>query len=422
MLELILPPRKSADKKAMPYVRHYDAWVAAGGDSLKALAGLIFEALTPPTITEGRKPRADAMKRRKRCVETLVANLLVVALDPAQYDGLAVPLRNGKQTRYDRQEFTTDVLRQAIKGAENVGVVSVEKAIFKERRTVVTPTRRFRQLVAENGASIADIQHLAGRETIELWTGSNRSRDKTPVDYEDCREADALRAEMAKINTVLNNADIRFDGDPIGPIHLVRQFHTDEPGAAPKFDRHGRIYGGFWEGLPKKKRRFLTIGGEPVADLDFASMFIQLAYCHLGAEPLSGDQYEIPGLEGYRNAVKSPMVSLFFRKEVAQRLPAGSGEKLPKGWNMRRFKAAVKDRHPAIAHLFDTNVGFELMAKESDILVGILLELASQGVAALPMHDGIMVAASHKKLAMETMQRVSEEKLGRSLQVVEKEV
>lgn len=422
MSELILPPRKTADKKALPYVRHYDAWLAAGGDSLKTLANRVFEMLRPPAITEGRKPRADAVKRRKRCVETLVANLLVVALDPTQYDGLAVPLRNGKQTRYDRHDFTTDVLRQIIAETESAGLLSVVKAAYKERRTVVVPTPRFGLLAAENGASLSDIHHVEGREKIELWTGSNRGRDKASIDYKDCPEADRLRAEMAEINRVLNNADIRLDGDQTAPIHLMRQFHTDQPEDATRFDRHGRIYGGFWEDLPKEQRRFLTIGGEPVADLDFASMFVQLAYWHAEAEPLSGDQYEIPGLEGYRNAVKSPMVSLFFRKEDAQRLPAGSGEKLPQGWNMRRFKAAVKARHPAIAHLFDTNVGFELMAIESEILVGILLELGSNGVAALPMHDGIMVAASHKKLAIATMQRVSEEKIGRPLQVAEKEI
>ncbi|WP_245496225.1 hypothetical protein [Rhizobium leguminosarum] len=63
-----------------------------------------------------------------------------------------------------------------------------------------------------------------------------------------------------------------------------------------------------------------------------------------------------------------------------------------------------------------------LMALESKILVGILLELASKGVAALPMHDGIMVAASNKQLAIETMRKVSEEKVGRPLQVVEKAI
>ncbi|NEJ74929.1 hypothetical protein GR197_31180 [Rhizobium phaseoli] len=148
MLELILSPKRIADEKALPYVRHYDAWLAAGGDNLIALADRFFEMLRSPTITEERKPRADAMERRKRCVRTLVANLLVVALDPADYVGLAVPLRNAGGTRYDRRAFTADVLRQAIKDAENVGLVLAEEAVFKERRTVVVPTSRFRQLVA----------------------------------------------------------------------------------------------------------------------------------------------------------------------------------------------------------------------------------------------------------------------------------
>jgi hypothetical protein len=43
------------------------------------------------------------------------------------------------------------------------------------------------------------------------------------------------------------------------------------------------------------------------------------------------------------------------------------------------------------------------MGLESEILVGILIELASRGVVALPMHDGIMVAVSNRDLAIETM-------------------
>jgi hypothetical protein len=151
-------------------------------------------------------------------------------------------------------------------------------------------------------------------------------------------------------------------------------------------------------------------------------MFVHLAYCHEKIEPPPGDLYAVPGLEEYRKAAKASIVSLFFRKTEAQRLPAGIKEELPAGWNMKRLKAAAVDLHPAIAHLFDSNVGFELMALESEILVGILLELASKGGAALPMHDGIMVAASQKQLAIDTMHRVSKEKVGRPLQVAEKEI
>lgn len=422
MLELILLPQKLAADKALPHVLHYDAWLTAGGCQLIALAGCIFKMLAPPIITPGRKHRADAEKRRMLCCATLVANFIVTTLSPVQYAGLAVPMRNGKRTRYDRKDFNADALRLVIEEFENAGLVSVEGAVFKERRTVVAPTSRFRQLVAAHGVSVADIHHLEGRETIELWAGSRRSGHKTPVDYMDCREADTMRAQMAEINGVLNNASILLDGQQAGPVHLVRKYRVDQLGEAPRFDRHGRLYGGFWEDLPKEQRHLLTIDGEPVVDLDFASMFIQLAYCRQGLQPPSGDLYAIPGLEEHRKAVKSLMVSLFFRNAEARRLPAGSKEALPSGWSMERFKAAAAALHPAIAHLFDTNVGFELMALESEVLVGILMDLASKGVAALPMHDGIMVAASHKELAVETMQDVSARKVGRSLPVVEKPI
>ncbi|KEC72001.1 hypothetical protein RLPCCGM1_c3373 [Rhizobium leguminosarum bv. phaseoli CCGM1] len=422
MLEPMLPPQKIASEKVVPHVFHYDAWLTDGDGPLGALAESVFEMLAPPIITPGRRPRADATERRKLCTATLVANLLMVALSPAQYAGVAVPLRNGKLSRYDRKDFTADVLRLVIEQAERAGLVSVEEAVFKERRTVVAPTSRFRQLVAAHEVSLADIHHLEGRETIELWAGSRRSGHKTPVDYLDCREADAMRAQMAAINSVLNGADIRLDGRQTGPIHLVRKFRIDQPEDAHAFDRHGRLYGGFWEDLPKEQRHALTIDGEPVVDLDFVSMFIELAYCRQGLKPPAGDLYAIPGLEDHRKAVKSPMVSLFFRNAAARRLPPGSKESLPSGWSMERFKAAAAALHPAIAHLFDTNVGFELMALESEILVGVLMELGSRGVAALPMHDGIMVAASQKELAIATMQNVSAANVGRSLPVLEKPV
>jgi hypothetical protein len=227
---------------------------------------------------------------------------------------------------------------------------------------------------------------------------------------------------MADINRVLNDADIRLDGHPTGPVHLVRKFRIELPNGSPRFDRHGRIYGGFWEGLPKEQRHLLTIQGEPVVDLDFSSMFIHLAYSYQGAEPPAGNQYAIPGLEENRDIVKSLMASLFFRKAAARNLPAGNRGALPQGWNMARFKVAATAFHPAIAPLFDTTVGFELMALESEILVGILIELASKGVAAMPMHDGIMVGVSHKDLAIETMQKVSALKAGRTFPVVEKTI
>ncbi len=423
MLEPKVPKQKLSGKSENePHVLHYNSWLTAGGPPLVALAGRVFEVLTPPAITPGRKHRADAEGRRKACIATLAANLVLVTLSPARYIGVAMPLRNLKLSRYVRSEFSADVLRSAIAQLEEAEFITIQPAVFKEQRTVIAPTARFRDTVTEMGVSVTDILHLEGRETIELWAGSIRRHNKVEIDYADCADADRLRAEMTAINRVLNSADIRLDGLPMGPIHIVRNFHTEQPRGMATFNRHGRLYGGFWEHLAKDRRHLLTIAGEPVVDLDFVSMFIQLAYCRVAAHPPEGDLYAIPGLRGYRKAVKSVMVSLFFRESEAKRLPTSGKESLPEGWTMERFKAAASAFHPSIAHLFDTDVGFELMAMESEILVGILLALAANGIAALPMHDGIMVGASHKEFAMVTMRKTSEMKLGRALPVAEKPI
>jgi hypothetical protein len=414
--------KKATSVKSTIHVLHYDPWLTASGDRLIAMAEHFFELLSAPAITPGRKHRTDANLRRKVCATALMANLVMVTLAPSQYEGLAVPLGNRKLTRYDRRDFNTDILRLVIDEADAAGLVTIEEAIFKERRTIIAPTQSFQRRVVGYAISLADVGQLEGGELIELWAGSRRSGHKTPVDYKDCPRAETMRAEMRAINQTLNDADIRLDRNGAGPIRLVRKFRIDQPEDAQEFDRHGRLYGGFWEGLPKDRRHSLTIGGEPVVDLDFASMFLHLAYICCGAEPPTGDLYAIPGLEGHRKTVKSLMVSLFFRNAEARRLPLGAKDELPSGWSMERFKAAAVQAHPSISSLFDTNVGFKLMALESDILVGILLELARNGVAALPMHDGIMVAASKKYLATDTMEKVSGLKSGRPLPVIEKAI
>jgi hypothetical protein len=71
-----------------------------------------------------------------------------------------------------------------------------------------------------------------------------------------------------------------------------------------RFDLSGRLFGGFWQGLQRERRSGIRIDGEPVATLDYSSMFARLAYASKGVRPPAGDLYAIPGLEGRRDAVK----------------------------------------------------------------------------------------------------------------------
>ena len=399
---------------------HFDPWLIAGSPRLAGCIDIVFTQLPSPGITPGRKPRQDATARRKRCVEAVITNLAFVALGPVPYNGLAVSLANRKVSRYDNAAFSTGVLHAVALGVEKLGFITHDPAVFKEKRTLLHPTDAFHELLRAHAVEFGDIDRGFGKETVELTVSRGDSPGKELVDYRDNEHTAMLHQQMGRLNAMLAQADLRFDGRPVPTTSLARRFHMPRAGEEFRFNRHGRLYGGFWQNLPRDKRHLLTIRGELIADLDYASMFVRLAYCRLGIEPPKGDLYAFPGLEGYRDAIKSALVSLFFRKKEAQRM--SRGVHLPTGWTMKRFKAAAVELHPALKDLFDTDVGFDLMAAESDILVDLMLRLADQRVPTLPMHDGIMVPTSEKYFAMRMMGEVSAFHTGWPLPVTEKTI
>ncbi|MBW9052258.1 hypothetical protein JNB85_07485 [Rhizobium mesosinicum] len=401
-------------------VRHFDPWLVASGDNLVALVDCLFSSLTPPPITPGRRHRADATARRKTCTETLIANLVMAALGAAQNRDIVISLRKLKRSRYDREHVSPNGLRWAMVELAAHGYIEVEGAVYKEQRTKLIPTLEFVSLLKRHEVKREDVGRANGGETIVLQ--AEVDGEKLLVDYRDTSETGTLRAEMFAINEALDQADIRFDGEKLGPIHLTRRFDAEKSAAPYSFNRHGRLYGGLWESLPRVDRHRLTIGGETVADLDFSSMFVRLAYLRQGVMPPEGDLYAIPGLQDHRDGVKRVIASLFFRESKSKRLPHDAKLLLPESWTMARVRSAIAHAHPVIAPLLDTDVGFELMATESNLLIAILLDLISQGITALPMHDGLMVAESKKVIAAETMERVSLSKLGVRLPVTEKPI
>lgn len=101
-------------------------------------------------------------------------------------------------------------------------------------------------------------------------------------------------------------------------------------------------------------------------------------------------------------------------------LPHRLKTQLPDGWTARRLVAAMADRHPHLAPLFGKDVGLELMFTESRILLAAMSRLLDQGVAALPMHDGMMVARGSSDAARKAMEEASMQELGSTLPVAVK--
>src|SRR3984885_8215418 len=132
---------------------------------------------------------------------------------------------------------------------------------------------------------------------------------------------------MRRINAWLEQASITFEGNGGVPVDvhdrvLRRLFviHEGDP-AGQRFDLSGRLFGGFWQGLQRLRRIGIRIDGEPVATLDYSSMFARLAYASKGVQPPTGDLYAIPGLEGHRDAVKLGVNALLFDQQARRQCP-----------------------------------------------------------------------------------------------------
>ena len=402
---------------APPRDIHHDPWLTPASPALKALAALLFDDIENHCHRPARQ-RGDAKRRRRAMVENLVANF--VLLEHRSASRLAVSAKNEKATRYSRKGFRTATLMTVIGDLEARHWVSCTPGVANKLRTLLEPSPQLCDLVQTARATVADLERLPGAETIILKADAGRSRSKPLIHYADTAETRTMRAAMETINATLSAADIRLAGRAMPPPHLVRIFQVASLAAPHQFGSYGRLYRGFWQTLPRGQRHLLTINGEALADLDFKAMFVQLAYAQQGAPPPQGDPYAVPGLEDHREAVKKAVSALFSRSTIIRRLSPELRELLPDGWTGKRLMGAISAHHPAIATLLGADIASCLTRTESDIMVDVLLRLASQGVAALPIHDGLCVGVSHKVAAIRAMQDVSALHVGRVLPVEEK--
>jgi len=174
--------------------------------------------------------------------------------------------------------------------------------------------------------------------------------------------------------------------------------------------------------LPRALRSGIRIEGEEVADLDYTGMFPRLAFLRLGImEPPGGDLYAVSGLEGHRDGVKRMMNAFIFASSDKVRIPKDIKALLPKGATAGSVREAILKRYPKLEEAFGSGLGLSLMFDESRILVAVLLRLAERGIAALPMHDGLMVARSKVDVVRGIMEDVAEREVGFRLPVVLKD-
>jgi hypothetical protein len=78
--------------------------------------------------------------------------------------------------------------------------------------------------------------------------------------------------------------------------------------------------------------------------------------------------------------------------------------------------AAIRAKHPCIA--FERSHALRALRVESDTIIAAILALLKRDVIALPLHDGLITAASCSRLAMVEMVTAAMERTGTVIEAV----
>jgi hypothetical protein len=277
----------------------------------------------------------------------------------------------------------------------------------KFRRTTVRAGVKLIELIKEHKVTLEDLQEIEGEEIIILKRSKRGYWDEGKrVDYRDTPTTRRFRSELRDINSWLAMADIFFDAAAYDHPVDVQARRLRRNFTCGRFDSGGRLFGGFWENLPKPARsRGIRIEGEPVVGLDYSQLNPTLAY-HIARDvPPGGDAYTLPGLEKYRDGVKKIFNAMLFSHPVKQ-FPKGARAMFPRPIKCGNVTEAILRRHPKLKGVLSSvEIGHQLQFLESEIMMEVLRKCRKRNIVALPVFDSVVVKSSAENTVREIMLR-----------------
>lgn len=426
------------------------------GPNAEALLNSVLRLLAEKGPAVRRRP--DQLADWHGLIGVMAANMAHIALTPGssrRAPALAVPVfRLIRTPRRYRNPCVGKAVSRALDDLERAGLARVRDgrvvraadrqpgSSLNREATLLRPTAAFQRLLRTHGVTLGDLGRCTQRHDpiVLKLRKAKQAGTATWIDYRDTPDTCRMREEVQAINGHLASLDVRWAGRPVAGVDFADRFlsrrFTLLEGQGQRFDQAGRLFGGFWQNLAKEHRRRLLLQGEPVAVVDFNAMFARIAMAEAGVAPPQGDLYAIPGLEALtRPQIKAALNTLMFVVPGAAKAwpkdlfkPKTQGGKglppFPRHLDRETVRALVAEHLPGLAGGLnvgasegDVPAGYRLMHTESEIMVRILLACRERGLAALPLHDGLLVARSHSQEVLGLMTAMAEEVTGYALPV-----
>jgi len=337
---------------------------------------------------------------------------------------IALADQEGRPLSYSRHrghEYRGITFGRALSGVATI----MNAGLAFERRT--KPRHRGRQSDLRGSDALTEIFEKYGKKPIYgprdlIVVRSRKDGSLLPM-----RPSRDLTRQVERINEMLHGIELglgmtgalklsnglwlfeRLEEDQFGNPRLIQQrLRLDQMGGRRVFTSDHKKHGRFYcpaQNIPGSARRLMTMGGEQVAELDFQSMHVALAYNLCGAR-LEVDPYEIPGFA--RRQAKRGLLTAFnattFEAAIASLTDNRQGKRICANHDeAQRLLDVLKSRHGPIGKMLCSDAGMRLMNLDARIMLIAVNRLIAKGIAAIPIHDSIVVAGRYESEAREAL-------------------
>jgi hypothetical protein len=366
---------------------------------------------------------ASGNKFHKNVYRVYLSILLAHLLDARNHE---CRVRYSRSTSHSSGSINTEIIIKLLDFLEKLGLIKQHIAAPIEgnpEQSTFWPTEKFTSYFSGK-LELGNIAFVGSFICL-------RDKDKNDLPLPKC--ADILSSRVSKVNTLLQNTIVLQDKKGLA-VALRRIFKYS-------LDLGGRFYdqGGIsYQTSKKEHRKLITIDGYPTKEVDFKAMHLNMLYAWAGIK-IDRDPYTIEGLErgvvkalvlrfvnsdnlgGFKSAVtrssrpsfKQKMNCPIERAKVVRESRESFIEGLPDGLTGEEAHGYLVSAYADISeYIAQEGIGLRLQNTDSRIMDAILVELCEKGIAALPLHDSVIVKENDVAIAQDVMRTAYKDIMG----------
>lgn len=382
--------------------------------------------VTPP---RQQKYRDDFLLNLK----ALVLDLYVAYLQgPHMWVGIPMKRANQITARFKALRLSGVTIAKHVKSIETTGLIEVVKGYWDYstrtgKQTRVQATDKLFAILLEH--DINEVMLCSHDRPEIVLREKDENGKRLDIDITDDPWAETLRYCVRQLNILIAQARITLGIDPADQLRLRKRMHwrpdfrlemlgTQYRRIFNRVDGQdflfgGRLYGHWSQNIPKELRRDICINGEKTLELDYGRLHPSLAYDLAGMPKPNGGLYTWPGCKAGddERLIRKVLFNCLLNADSQDEGVGGAmgclqdkhGLDVSWGYVKSLCKPLMK-HHTAIAEYFGTGLGRKLQFIDSEIAVDILMDLASDGIVALPIHDSFIVQERHENKLRELME------------------